>query len=229
MIFPRQAASSELVHAIREALLIGPFRAPTQDIEFVIRHVIDIALRALSPSLNDSNTALVVVDHLGGSLSRLMKKSVAETPHVDVPGTQRVFAKENDHAGVLDAALHQLRQAAAPQPAVIINLLRALGRVGEHIVLPEQHAALVRHAMLVAAAGLQEATAPSDRHDIESTRDAVLVKFGRLRARCRAGEVPILLGEASPSRSRFARNHHAFAAAAIGTRTAHAQPTGKRN
>lgn len=232
-IFPHQVASPELVHAIRETLLIGPFRTPNQDIEFSIRHVIDIALRALSPSLNDSNTALVVVDHLGGSLSRLMKKSLLDMQRAVVARTPRVFAKGNDHAGVLDAALHQLRQAAAPQPAVIINLLGALGRVGEHVVLPEQHAALVRHVILAASAGLQEAMASADRHDIEAARDAALAKLHRVRARCRAGEVPILLGEASPvdaspDRSRAGQDHQAFAAA-IGTRTAHAEPTGKRN
>lgn len=167
------------------------------------------------------------IDHLGESLARLMKKSLAAMRHADVPGAARVFVKENDHAGVLDAALHQLRQAAAPQPAVIINLLGALGRVGEHAVLPEQHAALVRHAMLAAAAGLQAATATSDRHDIEAARDAVLAKLTRLRARSGAGKVPILLADALQNR-RTDEDPLALTAA-IATRTAHAQPTGKRN
>lgn len=221
-ILPREAASPALIGQIRETLLIGPFRTPNQDVEFPIRHVIDIALRALSPSMNDANTGLVVIDHLSGALSRLMKKSLAAVGDFHASGRQRIHVKENDHAGVLDAALHQLRQAAAPQPAVIINLIGALGRIGEHVVLPEQHEAIVRHTMLAAAAGLLAAQQASDRHDIEAARTATLQKLRQVRAQRFAGKVPILLAESASNRGRVGDEGRAAGRASPEARIPHA-------
>src|SRR5690606_24248722 len=135
----------------------------------------------LSPGVNDSNTALVVIDHLSGALSRIMRKSLPPAWHCDSDGQVRVWTKSNSHEGILDASLHQIRQAAATQPAVIINLLGAIGRVGEHSSLPAQYEALVRHTQLVTASGLQDCSGAADRQDIGQACAATLRKLEQAR------------------------------------------------
>jgi len=91
--------------SIREELdvyiISGSERTPTQDLEFSIRHLVEIALRALSPGINDPYTALAVIDRLRGSLARLMK---CELPHNylrDSLGAPRVWTKANSHTDLL--------------------------------------------------------------------------------------------------------------------------------
>ena len=167
----------ELVEAVRRASLIGPTRTPTQDLEFSIRHLVDVALRALSPGINDPNTALVVIDRLRAALSRLMGRALPTGIHRDAAGTVRVIGKSNRHGDVLDAAFHQIRQAAERQPSVIIEMIRAIGRIAEHARRPDQCDALLRHANLVASTGLRATQERSDRHDIEEALAAVKDKI----------------------------------------------------
>lgn len=186
-VYPVEALTSELDSAIQDQILIGEQRTATQDIEFTLRHIVDIALRALSPGINDANTALVVIDHLSGPLSRLMGKRLPPPTYEDERGVVRIVAKTTDYAGVLAAALHQIRQAGARQPAVIIAMLRALGRMAEHVRLAEQRDALVHQADLIAAAGMREAQEPADRADIERAFEFVHEKLSMSDARAGRG------------------------------------------
>ena len=171
-VYPGSSLTSQVDAALQEAVTIGDARTPTQDLEFSIRHLVDIALRALSPGVNDANTALVVVDHLRGALSQLMGKALPSAIHRDAAGVVRVVGRFSSYGDVLDAALHQIRQAAARHPAVIINLLGALARIAEHTRESDQVQALRDHAALIAAAGLRGLEEARDREDISRALDA---------------------------------------------------------
>ncbi|HYG88311.1 MAG TPA: DUF2254 domain-containing protein [Azospirillum sp.] len=177
---PGDAITTEVANALQDAILIGARRTPTQDLEFSVRHLVDIALRALSPGINDANTALVVVEHMRAALSHLMGKHIPGPVHRDDAGAVRVVGKANSYAGILDAALNQIRQAAAGQPAVVIHLLGAISWMAEHVRLPEQRAALLHHARLIAAAGLRGLDEPSDRQDIEDALAAAERKLEQI-------------------------------------------------
>jgi uncharacterized membrane protein len=179
---PATAATPEVEKLVQEAVEIGDRRTPTQDIEFLIRHLVDIALRALSPGINDPRTATVVIDHLRGAVSHLVKKELHLTGRSQADGTLRVDGPDTTYAAVFDEAFNQIRQVGAVQPAIVIHLLGAIYRLAEHIELPEQQESLIEHVSLIAEAGLRKADAERDRADIEQKRDAAL---GRLQAALR--------------------------------------------
>ena len=54
--------------AIREATALGPTRVSTEDLEFAVRQLVEVAVRALSPGINDPHTAVAVLDRLGAAL-----------------------------------------------------------------------------------------------------------------------------------------------------------------
>lgn len=179
-VYPASAVTAEVLNVLRRCVLIGERRTPTQDLEFSMRHLVDIALRALSPGINDPNTALVVIDHLGGALSRLMERSLPGAVYRDEAMRVRVVGRANSYAGLFDAALFQIRQAAGAHPAVIINLLGTFGRIAEHTCLPEQREALLRHTQMIAAAGLRLAVEESDRADIQQAAEATREKLEQI-------------------------------------------------
>jgi len=183
---PASALNPQLAESIHAAILIGPLRTPTQDLEYSMRHLIDVALRALSPGINDANTAMVVIDRLRAALSALLGKRLPAGRYVDRDGQLRVVGPCHDHADLLDYAFAQIRRAAAVQPAVIIRLLLGLGRMAEHAQLPQQCAALAHQARLAAAGAMEVSPLmPSDRQEIARALEATLQKVSQVEAALR--------------------------------------------
>ena len=54
--------------AIRSTIVVGSERASDSDLEFSVRQLVEVAVRALSPGINDPHTAMSVLDHLGATL-----------------------------------------------------------------------------------------------------------------------------------------------------------------
>jgi uncharacterized membrane protein len=177
-VYPPDAADERFAHEIRRAVLIGSQRTPVQDIEFSIRHLVDVALRALSFAINDPNTAIATIDRLRGALARILRKQLPSGVYRDAQGTLRVLAHETGFDGIFDAAFHQIRQAGAKDPAVVIHLLRAIGRLAEHVRTGEQRDGLLRHAALIARAGLAQ---PADESDLADIRGALGFAETKLR------------------------------------------------
>lgn len=154
---------------LRDHILSGSERTPTQDVKFSIRHLVEIALRALSSGINDPYTALAVIDRLRGAMSRLMERALPGRYLYDSSGTLRVVRKTISHADILDAAFHQIRQSGSATPAVLLHLLRAFRQIAEHASTPEQLERLSAHAELVFEDAQREIENASDRAQIEET------------------------------------------------------------
>lgn len=166
-VHPAERMNAALGRSVQNHVQIGQRRTPTQDLEFPIRHLVDIALRALSPGINDPNTAIVVIDRLRAALSRLMCKQMPKTVCRDSEGMARVFGIDTGYGDIFDEAFNQIRQAGAVQPSVIIHMLAAIERIAEHVRTPEQCDSLLRHLDLIARAGLRNTEEESDQADIE--------------------------------------------------------------
>jgi uncharacterized membrane protein len=181
-VYPASSCPDSILHAIRESVELGPERTPVQDLAFPIRHLVDVALRALSPGINDANTALVVIDHVRGALARLLERSLPTGVFHDETGTCRVLGQRRTHHALMAAALHPIRDAAARQPLVIAAMLRALEKLAEHARLPEHADAIRQEAQLIAEAGLQHPMLPSEKAQIGQALREVGEKLARVRA-----------------------------------------------
>ena len=140
-------------------------------------------MRALSPGINDPFTATVVIDRLRGVLSRVMERALPSETIRDRSGRVRVYRQVTTYDGILDAAIHQIRQAGSSKPEILIHLLEAIGRIAEHARLDEQRGALARHAHLVRAAGQRDVPEPADREDIEQSFNRAIRACGLAAAR----------------------------------------------
>ena len=114
------------VAKIRRAFALGGARSPAQDLEFPIRQLVEIALRALSPGINDPFTAVAVVDRLGAALEQVLARAMPPTLLRDESGTIRVIVEPPTPEGLLDAAFDPIRQAAADQPIVLTRIAGTL-------------------------------------------------------------------------------------------------------
>jgi uncharacterized membrane protein len=148
--WPRSRVPADVARAVQRAALIGHQRSPEQDPEFAVDQLVEIALRALSPSLNDPFTAMGTLDHLAGAIGPVLARGGSPVTSSLVEGKPRLVLATLSVDGLLDAAFHKLRQAAAGSAPVTIRLIEALGTIG---VLARHDAAKVsvrRHLELVA-------------------------------------------------------------------------------
>jgi uncharacterized membrane protein len=140
--------------------------------EFSIRHLVEIAVRALSSGINDPFTAIAVIDRLGAALGELMRRELQPEVFCDEAGVVRVVGRASSFRGFVDVAFRQIRQAGATHPAVIIQMLSIIARLAVNVRLSSQRDALFGHAAIIAEAGRRGASEASDIADIEHSYQA---------------------------------------------------------
>ena len=137
--------------AVSRALTFGRRPAALQDLEYSVRQLVEIAVRALSPGINDPMTAGSVLDHLGDALCRIAPRHLP-TGTVARDGRVVLIQPVTDYAGLCDAMFLLIRQNASGSVHVLARMLDVLARVAEVERLTDRLAVLRRHADLVAAA-----------------------------------------------------------------------------
>ena len=154
-------------NAIRRALTFGRRPAALQDLEYSVRQLVEISVRALSPGINDPMTAGSVLDHLGDALCRIARRYLP-TGAVAREGHIVLVHPVTDYAGLCDAMFHLIRQNAAGSVHVLARMLDVLTRVAEVERLTDRTAELARHADLVVAAARRDVADPNDLADLEA-------------------------------------------------------------
>ena len=113
----------------RKAFDIGPSRTLQQDVEFGALQIVDIALRAISPAVNDPSTAINGIDQLSRILILFASRQEPASVIYDLPGEVRLIVPWIDFQGLLDSAFEQIRHYGAADVTVCLRLLRALGDI----------------------------------------------------------------------------------------------------
>ncbi len=169
-----------LIAALQAAYSIGRHRTLQQDCAFGIRQLVDMALRALSPSTNDTTTAVMCVDYLTAILARLASRDVPSSyRHED--GELRVITKGQTFASLVNASFDQIRVSATGNVAVMLRMLGALQTVGSLTSSPGRLLTLGRQVDAIAELAERTVESSQDRARFESrlahVREA-LQRFG---------------------------------------------------
>ena len=169
-----------LAERIADLLIVGPQRTPEQDAEFAIHQLVEVAVRALSPGINDPFTAISCVDRLGSALCYLTGRAFPSPCLLDGGDALRVIVKPATFTGVLNAAFDQIRQHGRSSAAVTIRLLETLTVIAGHARDPEQRQAVLRQAAMVERAGREALPEENDRQDVQE-RYRVLLEAAERR------------------------------------------------
>lgn len=190
-VYPKERFTERLADQIRGMIITGVHRTPIQDADFSIRHLDEIAVRALSPAVNDPYSAVAVIDRLSASLCKLMGRALSPGVYRDREGAVRLLATPPSYAGLLGAAFNQIRQHGAGMPIIVLHLLEAIERIAQHIVLPTQHAALCAQAEAIMQAAHRRIEEPLDRAPIDARYAALLRTLAAAASRCGAAPGPV--------------------------------------
>ncbi len=138
----------EIQQAIMSATGLGGQRTSSADLEYTIRQLVEVAVRALSPGINDPHTAISVLDRLGASLCDIVGRSLPTGVWLR-DGQTSLVVPSVDYDGLVDAMFHMIRQNAAGSAAVMIRMIDVLAAVASCEACPDRIATLARHANLV--------------------------------------------------------------------------------
>jgi uncharacterized membrane protein len=179
-VWPGERADRSLQEAINGALALGNERSTAQDAAFALNQIVEIAVRALSPSTNDPFTAITCVDQTGAALCALARRRLPSAYRYDEENALRVIAEPADFAVLADAAFDRLREYGSDSVAITIRLLDTIARVAGCACSVEQRVVLLRHAEAIHGQG-RERAAERDRAQIEQRYLGAVAALGMER------------------------------------------------
>jgi uncharacterized membrane protein len=132
-VWPVPEDAEAVRRRVAASVLIADARTMQYDVDFALRQLVDIGLRALSAAINDPTTAVEVTLRIGSLLRRLL---VTEPPAEAIAGDGgRLLLRpwELSPEEYVAHGFDQLRQAAPAQPQVAAALLRVLRMLVDHV------------------------------------------------------------------------------------------------
>lgn len=174
--WPPESMDAGRAREIRSRFVLGTQRTAEQDVEFAVDQLAEVAVRALSPAINDPFTAIACLDWLGAGLCRAARGRTPPTRLADAGGTVRVIYRNGyTFTGLIDAAFNQIRQFGSRSPAVMLRMLETIEAVvrctgGDR----DEIQTLLRHARMVHRAALEATPEPRDRADLDRRFTEVL-------------------------------------------------------
>lgn len=166
--------AEEITKALNHATLIKVERGTEHDVGYGLRQLIDVAMRAMAPSVNDSYTAVQAIHHLAVVLSALARVSTEPRVWLDESGQVRVSVPEVPFEQHLKTVSSHLRRSAADRPRVVVALLRLLESVALSGTTASRRTAIAEEIRLVMQDATRETRQPADLEYVRDMYDAAL-------------------------------------------------------
>jgi uncharacterized membrane protein len=180
MVWPA-AAAPDIGRALADAHITGPHRTLPQDPQLAIDQLVEIALRALSPAVNDTFTALTCIDWLGDGLGKIATRPLPAGIYRDTAGRIRIIDVPLRYDRLLNHGFDKIRQAGRGMPAVAIRQLEALAAIAACTIAEVQRSAIARQADMILRSAGETITEPNDRHDVLQAHHRVIATLERLQ------------------------------------------------
>jgi uncharacterized membrane protein len=173
LVSTSEPMDSDFSKRVRRLFGISSYRTVEQDPAFGIRQIVDIALRALSPGINDATTAINSIDYLHIVLQHVVSMKVHGGVHMDGE-TPRLQLQSLGPEHLLDIALNEIRQNAREHVSVLLRLLRLVRQLLQDASAISVRKRLLHHANLILEESKRSVPEPADRAEVESAYQKIL-------------------------------------------------------
>lgn len=161
---------------LMENFVLGPIKTAQQDLEFSIHQMVEMAVRALSPGINDPYTAIACINNLTSTLCYLAQAKFPSKYLTDENDELRIISKTLDFEGILATSFNQIRQYAKGSTAVTIRLLEALITIDSFAQKQSYKQAIQKHAKMTLSTGKEFINEKNDFEDLEERAGKILKK-----------------------------------------------------
>lgn len=145
---PNFVLDEEKIKKLNELFGIDRYRTIEQDVGFGIRQIVDIALKALSPGVNDTTTAVTCIDFLGEIVGEIARRELPLKIRAGKNGG-RVIVLAPDFQDYVEKAFDQIRISGKANLAIFERLSEAVAFVAECTADKTRRAALEKQIALI--------------------------------------------------------------------------------
>ena len=160
------------------AIALGRQRTSEQDVEFAVDQLVEIAIRALSPGINDPFTAIMCIDQLSARLCQIAERVLPSQYRYDERNQLRLITRAPTFEDILDSAFNQIRQYGRDSVAVSIRLMEALIEISARIEREENKAAIKHQADMIMRGSVDGIPEEEDRKDLRRRYRTLLIRLG---------------------------------------------------
>lgn len=156
--------TEEATNKLVQTFVFGKQPTSEQDIEFSLSQIVEIAVRSLSPGINDPFTAISCIDVLSEGVRNIAERGIPPPYYCNKAGKLRLIFDALTFSGILDTAFNQIRQNTRSSVAVRIRLLEALASIAIDVTDEDAQNAIRKHAQMIKDGALREGL--SEKHDL---------------------------------------------------------------
>lgn len=167
LAWPAERVDEKVMQDIAATFVFGTQRTAFQDIEFLFNELVEMAIRALSPAINDPFTAMACIDWLGAALCRLADSEIPSPYRYDHHDKLRVIADPVTFPYAVDNAFNHIREYGRSSTAVTIRLLQTLALLAGRVDNAADAAALLRQAVMIERGSHEGLGEAEDRRNVE--------------------------------------------------------------
>jgi uncharacterized membrane protein len=177
LVWPANRVDNELDEEIRNTFRLGNQRTPTQDVEYAINQLTEMAVRAMSPAINDPFTAMTCLDYIGDGLALFARQGGIRPNIYDSHGQFRLVFDPVTFDELLSAAFDMLRHASSDNANVLLHMLEIINLISQETRSPDARQKLLRHVTLIQGESQAGSLVEEDRQAIQRSSDALQLKL----------------------------------------------------
>ena len=177
LVWPAGRFDEQLEEHIGHAFQIGNRRTPTQDVEYAVNQLVEMAVRAMSPAINDPFTAMTCLDYVGNGLALFIRQGEKSSHYYDRDGRLRLVLEPITFDELLSAAFDMLRHASCDNASVLLHMLTVIDTISQEAKSPEDRQQLLRHVSLIQEESHAGSLIERDRQSIHLRVEALHTKL----------------------------------------------------
>jgi uncharacterized membrane protein len=172
-----RSLDEKLEEEIRQAFRLGHSRTPTQDVAYAVNQLVEMAVRAMSPAINDPFTAMTCLDYIAEGLALFIRQGERSAYYYDQDRRLRLVLEPVSYVELLSAAFDMLRHASCDNASVLLHMLDAINVIGQETQSPEARQLLACHVSLIQAESQAGHIIDDDKQLIQRSSEALLMKL----------------------------------------------------
>ena len=177
LVWPADQVDEDLDRQIRNAYRIGNGRTPTQDVAYAVNQLVEMAVRAMSPAINDPFTAMTCLDHIGEGLALFIRQGEKSSCYYDQNNQLRLILDPVTFTELLTGAFDMLRHASCDNASVLLHMLDVIDAIGQEVNSPKTRQELLRHVNLIQLESKAGALIDTDRERISDTCEKLRASY----------------------------------------------------
>jgi len=177
LVSPTQP-DEEFRTTINRAYFLGRNRTLFQDPEFGIYLIVIIAVRALSPAINDPYTPVLCLNRLGSALSILAEHDIPFPHSFDRDGKLRLIVEHVTFDRLVGVSFNMIREYGRGSTEVLLQMLDTIKSVANHVHSENQRQVLLMHARLIDDSRLG-LSSDYDKQRVHNSFEELVLQLGR--------------------------------------------------